>query len=167
MSYEIPIETIRAELQRRYHSGGESLRALAREIPMSPSGLHKLLNGTTPYLPTREKLQRWYVRHASNVGEVITAADVEAALHVLTFELGREPSESVRREMLDMLNSTRRLLGLELLPELPGYTAPQHLREAPPRLKPGMTRCPRCLEVWPEAELKAHIREHNERAWST
>lgn len=37
-----------------------SLRQLARELDMSPSGVGKLLEGTTPYAPTVRALIGWY-----------------------------------------------------------------------------------------------------------
>ena len=40
-----------------------SLRQVARDVGMSPTGLRKFLSGTTPYSATRRKLEHWYVRH--------------------------------------------------------------------------------------------------------
>lgn len=37
-----------------------SLRSVATEIGMSPTGLKKFLNGTNPYGPTLHKLRRWH-----------------------------------------------------------------------------------------------------------
>jgi transcriptional regulator with XRE-family HTH domain len=37
-----------------------SLRSVAREIGMSPTGLKKFLNGTMPYAPTLRRLRRWH-----------------------------------------------------------------------------------------------------------
>ncbi|HVH11557.1 MAG TPA: hypothetical protein VM759_00825, partial [Longimicrobium sp.] len=39
-----------------------SLRSVAREIGMSPTGLKKFLLGTAPYSPTLRRLRNWYVQ---------------------------------------------------------------------------------------------------------
>lgn len=41
-----------------------TLRAVARSVGMSPSGLTKFLDGTKPYGPTVERLREWYFRQA-------------------------------------------------------------------------------------------------------
>jgi len=42
-----------------------SLRQVARDVGMSPSGLDKYLTGISePYSQTRRKLEEWYVRNA-------------------------------------------------------------------------------------------------------
>ena len=43
---------------------GSTLRAVAKEVEMSPSGLQKFLDGTNPYGRTKEKLRFWYYRQA-------------------------------------------------------------------------------------------------------
>jgi hypothetical protein len=64
-----------------------SLRGVAREIGMSPTGLKKFLLGTAPYSPTLRRLRRWYLSHAAlPVGEV-ASVDAENAVAVLTFDL--------------------------------------------------------------------------------
>lgn len=40
----------------------KSLRGVAREIGMSPTGLKRFLQGTTPYSPTLRRLRRWYLQ---------------------------------------------------------------------------------------------------------
>jgi hypothetical protein len=48
----------------RTEDGGEhevrSLRQLAREVGMSPTGLTEFLDGTEPYWKTIDKVVRWY-----------------------------------------------------------------------------------------------------------
>jgi len=39
-----------------------TLRAVAREVGMSPSGLQNFLDGSNPYGKTRERLRLWYFR---------------------------------------------------------------------------------------------------------
>lgn len=81
----VPLDQLRAVIMARMAS--VSLRGVAREVGMSPSGLQKFVDGSVPYLPTRQKLERWYVREASR-GEAEMSAEVaSAALGVLLGEL--------------------------------------------------------------------------------
>lgn len=41
-----------------------SLRAVARAVGMSPTGLTKFLDGTNPYGPTLERVRTWYYTQA-------------------------------------------------------------------------------------------------------
>lgn len=49
---------IRAALRREAER--TSLRAVARQVEMTPTGLRGVLNGATPYAATRAKLRAWY-----------------------------------------------------------------------------------------------------------
>lgn len=40
-----------------------SLRSVAREVGMSPTGLRQFLNGRSPYTATLRRLNAWYARH--------------------------------------------------------------------------------------------------------
>jgi transcriptional regulator with XRE-family HTH domain len=66
---------------------GTSLRRVAREIGMSPTGLKKFLLGTAPYSPTLRRLRKWYLQyggaHPGSVGE----EEVGHALALLTQDL--------------------------------------------------------------------------------
>ena len=55
-----------------------SLRQVARDVGMSPTGLRKFLLGTTPYSATRKKLERWYVRRggAPNIHSALSALEI-------------------------------------------------------------------------------------------
>jgi hypothetical protein len=64
-----------------------SLRSVAREIGMSPTGLKKFINGTSPYGPTLRKLRKWHVRYVPLSGDEVGEQHAEAALHVLTQDL--------------------------------------------------------------------------------
>lgn len=55
---------LEAEIDRR------SLRAVARAVGMSPSGLVKVLAGSRPYRQTLNKLRSWQQRHLA--GESLT-----------------------------------------------------------------------------------------------
>jgi transcriptional regulator with XRE-family HTH domain len=55
---EAHTESIRTALWRYLESG--SLRAAAREVGMSPTGLSNFLHGGMPRGPTLKKLREWY-----------------------------------------------------------------------------------------------------------
>src|SRR3954462_11299295 len=64
-----------------------SLRGVAREIGMSPTGLKKFLMGTAPYSPTLRRLRKWYLQHGANPAGEVGYADASAAICVLTHDL--------------------------------------------------------------------------------
>jgi hypothetical protein len=64
-----------------------SLRAAARAIGISPTGLKKFLDGTNPYAPTRRRLRRWLAERGDQVQIVPEGHVIEAALNVLFREL--------------------------------------------------------------------------------
>src|ERR1700745_791520 len=76
-----------------------SLRGVAREIGMSPTGLKKFLMGTSPYSPTLRRLRKWYLQHAALPTGEGAYHDASPALVVLTHDLQPEP----RREAADCL----------------------------------------------------------------
>lgn len=59
-----------------------SLRAVAREIGMSPTGLRNFIDGQTPYPSTRRKLNAWYTRYRLS-RRVFTETEARAGLAVL------------------------------------------------------------------------------------
>ena len=64
-----------------------SLRAAAREIGMSPTGLKKVLDGNMPYTKTVHRLRRWYLQHAGDAREELSEDEAHAALSVLVHDL--------------------------------------------------------------------------------
>lgn len=74
-----------------------SLRGVAREIGMSPTGLKKFLMGTSPYSPTLRRLRKWYLQHAALPTGEVSYHDASAAMVVLTHDLQPDP----RREAAD------------------------------------------------------------------
>ena len=80
-----------------------SLRRVAREIGMSPTGLRKFLDGTEPYSPTVHRLRVWYVRFAALSDAAIAREDAEAALAVLTHDLAETPGRMAAGGMLESL----------------------------------------------------------------
>jgi transcriptional regulator with XRE-family HTH domain len=81
-----------------------SLRSVAREIGMSPTGLKKFLQGTAPYSPTLRRLRNWYVHYAAvQAGEVLTQ-DATAALAVLVHDLSPDPRRNAASCVLDCVS---------------------------------------------------------------
>lgn len=52
-----------------------SLRAVAREVGMRPSGLKNFLAGTVPYAPTLAKVRAWYQRWRDGAGWSVEDVD--------------------------------------------------------------------------------------------
>ncbi|HLM67397.1 MAG TPA: hypothetical protein VK358_07715, partial [Longimicrobium sp.] len=71
-----------------------SLRSVAREIGMSPTGLKKFLQGTAPYSPTLRRLRNWYVQYAAVQSGEVQTQDATAALAVLVHDLSPDPRKS-------------------------------------------------------------------------
>jgi len=80
-----------------------SLRRVAREIGMSPTGLRKFLDGTEPYTPTLHRLRVWYVRFAASPGHEVAREEASAALAILTHDLSPTPRRVAAGGMLDAL----------------------------------------------------------------
>ncbi|HET7228449.1 MAG TPA: hypothetical protein VFJ16_00470 [Longimicrobium sp.] len=80
-----------------------SLRGVAREIGMSPTGLKKFLGGTSPYSPTLRRLRKWYLQHASLPTGEVSYHDASAALVVLTHDLQPEPRREASECVLECL----------------------------------------------------------------
>ena len=56
-----PVEAIRHAATLAVEA--TSLRSVAAQVRMSPTGLRQFLNGRTPYSATLRKLTAWYIRH--------------------------------------------------------------------------------------------------------
>jgi hypothetical protein len=80
-----------------------SLRGVAREIGMSPTGLKKFLLGTAPYSPTLRRLRKWYVHHAELPSGELEHQDAEAAIALLTHDLPGESRREAVNGVLDCL----------------------------------------------------------------
>ncbi len=80
-----------------------SLRGVAREIGMSPTGLKKFLLGTAPYSPTLRRLRRWYLQHSALPTGEVSYHDASAALVVLIHDLQPEPRREASDCLLDCL----------------------------------------------------------------
>ncbi len=96
----VPIEAIREAARRAVSE--QSLRAVARAIPMSPMGLQHFINGTSPYRSTLRKLTAWYVNRGASRGE-FSEDTVLAALAILLDGLPDEQQPTARAELLDRI----------------------------------------------------------------
>lgn len=75
-----------------------SLRAVARQVGMSPSGLEKFLSGGTPYSRSRQKLQDWWEREGSRPRSEVSSEGIEVAMGALVRDLPAEfRAEAVQR----------------------------------------------------------------------
>lgn len=82
-----------------------SLRAVARQVGMSPSGLHKFLSGGVPYQKSRRKLFEWLQHEeAGDAGEGDTGG-VEGTLAGLVRDLPFERREAALTALVDTLRS--------------------------------------------------------------
>lgn len=82
-----------------------SLRAAARAIGISPTGLKKFLDGTNPYAPTRRRLRRWLAERGDQVQIVPEAHVVGAALNVLFRELPHDVVDPWRERAYQCLEA--------------------------------------------------------------
>jgi hypothetical protein len=80
-----------------------SLRSVARQVGMSPSGLDKFLNGGMPYQKSRRKLFDWLTRERGNLGAEHTVDGVAAALASLVRDLPPDRREKALQTLLDTL----------------------------------------------------------------
>jgi transcriptional regulator with XRE-family HTH domain len=82
-----------------------SLRQVAREIGMSPTGLKKFLEATAPYSPTVRRLRNWYVRYAAVQRSDVEEVDASAALEVLMHDLRSESRRDAALHVLEAVGT--------------------------------------------------------------
>jgi hypothetical protein len=100
-----------------------SLRSVAREIGMSPSGLGKFLDGAAPYTPTLRRLRQWYLQYgAVSLGRV-EAEDASSALSVLLHDLSPDARREVAGTILERLRRAYEASGKPVPPWLPDMLA--------------------------------------------
>ena len=78
-----------------------SLRCVAREIGMCPTGLKKFLLGTSPYAPTLRRLRSWYVQYANRRTGQVEMEEASAAVALLVHDLTPEPRQETASCLLD------------------------------------------------------------------
>lgn len=64
-----------------------SLRAVARQVGMSPAGLEKFIAGGVPYARSRQKLHEWWVREGQRPRSDVSTEGVEIAMGALVRDL--------------------------------------------------------------------------------
>lgn len=100
-SERVPLDRLRAAVE-----GGvaaRSLRGVAREVGMSPSGLQKFRDGAMPYASTRRKLEEWYLREAARYDPSGDVAPALAALQILTSGLPTSQRARVAATIVDQV----------------------------------------------------------------
>ena len=99
-------ERFRAAL--RHAIARSTLRTVAKDVGMSPSGLQKFLDGTNPYGKTRERLRLWYFREAG-----FSSFPVEDAAYILRRLVGTLPTpDHGVAGVLDAVESAYRRAGM-------------------------------------------------------
>jgi hypothetical protein len=83
-----------------------SLRSVARQVGMSPSGLDKFLAGGMPYQKSRRKLFDWLHRERHNLGADLTVDGIAAALGSLVRDL---PPDRREQALLTLLGTLQEL----------------------------------------------------------
>jgi transcriptional regulator with XRE-family HTH domain len=85
-----------------------SLRQVARDVGMSPSGLDKYLTGISePYSQTRRKLEQWYVRNAA-AHDGISDATAAAALTLLLDGIAPDLVARTRHQITEVIVAAHR-----------------------------------------------------------
>jgi hypothetical protein len=97
MSLERLRETVAVRVQ------ATSLRAVARQVGMSPSGLEKFLGGSTPYARSRQKLHDWWLREGARPRSDLTTEGVEVAMGALLRDLPPEHRDAAMRRLVRSL----------------------------------------------------------------
>ena len=82
-----------------------SLRSVARQVGMSPSGLEKFLQGGVPYTASRRKLLEWWSRERHRVISELTADGVAGALGRLVRDLPADRQEPAMAELVATLRT--------------------------------------------------------------
>ena len=95
------IDRLRESVAIRVHA--TSLRAVARQVGMSPSGLEKFLAGGMPYTNTRRKLMEWWYREGAEAPMDLSADGVAVALGTLVRDLPPDRRERTLRELVGTL----------------------------------------------------------------
>lgn len=80
-----------------------SLRSVARQVGMSPSGLHKFISGGTPYTRSRRKLFRWMQRERQNLHSDLSPEVVASAVACLLTDVPPQRQDGAVRALVDAL----------------------------------------------------------------
>lgn len=118
------LERVREVLAARVDA--TSLRQVAREVGMSPSGLQNVLAGADSYSRTRRKLERWYVRETARFEAPLDPHAISAALHLLTRDLPPGRRRPTVERVIDALEEAYTAAGRPAPPWL------REVRASPP-----------------------------------
>ncbi len=99
MNFEL--EELRDAVAETVEQG--SLRGVAREIGMSPTGLKKFLGGTDPYGPTLRKLVPWIEQHVLRSRPAPEPAVVASAVDVLVADFSDAEQVQLRADLAAIL----------------------------------------------------------------
>ena len=87
---------------------GSTLRAVARSVGMSPSGLQNFLEGASPYGKTRERLRFWYFQQAG-----FSSFAVEETAYILRRMMGTLPTpDRGVAQLLDTVEGAHQAAGM-------------------------------------------------------
>ena len=95
------IDRLREAVALRVQS--TSLRAVARQVGMSPSGLHKFIAGGMPYTRSRRKLFRWLHRERRNLHADLSMDAVASAVACLLTDVPPQRQEGAMRDLVEAL----------------------------------------------------------------
>lgn len=99
-----PLSTVRDEVRHAIEQA--SVRAVAREVGLSPSGLQKFADGSQPYRGTRRKLVEWYAkREAGSDADDTPPAAAAAAFELLLRPLPPHRRADARRDIIEVLRA--------------------------------------------------------------
>jgi len=99
---DVPVEELRNAVRERVAE--KSIRVVAQETGMSPTGLWRFIGGTSPYLKTQRRLQAWYVMDRAERSELeVTGPLAAAALDILTRHLPAEMRMERAAQLLSLL----------------------------------------------------------------
>jgi lambda repressor-like predicted transcriptional regulator len=94
------VDWVRSTAQRRMDA--TSLRAVARQVGMSPSGLSKFLAGARPYSKTLARLRAWYLWQSEQPA-TLSPQETLAALQLLTSPLPVDRRPDAAAGIMDAL----------------------------------------------------------------
>lgn len=114
----IDLDTLREAAREAVDAS--SLRAVAREIGMSPTGLDRILKGSQPYRAITRKLNDWYLRTMRVRGQRLGPETAREVLSLLTDHLPPDERGGAMEEVLEALRSRTARAGAAVPPWLRG-----------------------------------------------
>lgn len=101
-THDEPLEEIRAALRARTEE--TSLRAVARDVGLSPSGFRRLLAGTAPLETTRYRMRAWHAAQCADPPPLDDEAR-DALLAALTRHLPADRRQAAIAEVVFVLEA--------------------------------------------------------------